>query len=390
MLDRSKAAALVVCAAATLGWLACSSGDGAGAPAPPEPAADAAPPPVTTAEDASPAVDAAPPPVDDCGTQIVDALPHRLGCVGLYTDIAAKAVSPDYAAYTPGVELWSDGAEKHRWVSLPTGGTVDATNPDEWTFPAGTTLAKEFAVAGKRIETRIFRKDDKGWHHASYRWNDAETEADRIDLGATVPLPNRTPYEIPKSADCIYCHAGRKEPVLGFEPVSLGLPAAKGLTLAALVAAGRISPTPSKTALTIPDDGTGKLAAAAGWLHANCGHCHNEATTAGAYGARLKLLVKTSELAPPDAGVASSANLAVVRTGVCLPSERFDDTAGTNFLYVRGGDPAKSLASLLSGSRAAPGQENIVNQMPPILTHMVDATGHAAFDAWISALPPCP
>lgn len=385
MILRSKVAALVACAAAA-SWLACSSDESRETPAD----ADAAPPPVTEAADASAPIDAAPDPTADCATQIVDGLPHRLGCLDLYADVGAKTVSADYAAFTPGVELWSDGAEKHRWVKLPAGAKIDASDPNEWVFPVGTTLAKEFAVSGKRIETRFFRKDAKGWHHAAYRWNEAETEAARVDQGERVALPNRTPYEIPKSADCTYCHAGRKEPVLGFEPVSLGVAAAKGVTLAALVAAGRLSPAPTTTTFTVPDDGTGKLAAAAGWLHANCGHCHNESPAAGAYGAKLKLLLKATELSPPDGGAASAGALAVVRTGVCAPSERFDDAAGANFLYVRGGAPAKSLVSLLSGSRGAPGQESIVNQMPPLVSHMVDPIGHAALDAWITARPPCP
>lgn len=385
MVLRAKVVGLVACAAAAVGWLACSS-EGGGEAAP---EADGAPPPVVEVEEAGATTDAAPKP-DDCTSQIVDGLPHRLGCLDLYTDLGAKTVSADYASFTPGVELWSDGAAKRRWVKLPAGATIDATDPDDWTFPVGTTLAKEFAIDGKRIETRFFRKDGVGWHHASYRWNEAETEAVRIDQGERIALPNRTPYEVPKSADCNFCHAGRKEPVLGFEPVSLGLASAMGVTLAALVAAGRLSPAPTRTALAIPDDGTGKLAAAAGWLHANCGHCHNEAPKAGAYGAKLKLLLRATELAPPDGGVASAGALAVLRTGVCVASERFDDAAGANFLYVRGGEPAKSLASLLAGARAAPGQESILNQMPPLVTHAVDPIGHAALDAWITARPPCP
>ena len=60
--------------------------------------------------------------------------------------------------YTPSTPLWSDGAQKQRWIELPPNTQIDISNPNEWTFPVGTKLFKEFRVNGKRVETRMFQK----------------------------------------------------------------------------------------------------------------------------------------------------------------------------------------------------------------------------------------
>ncbi len=384
---RGKRLALVLTAFTPLAWLACDDGEPSAAVVETPDAATESDAQTPASADAS-VPDAAAP--LDCGADLgADGLPKHLSCAGLYADVGAKVVAPGNVAFTPGVELWSDGAEKRRWVSLPPATTIDATSFDEWRFPIGTRFFKEFAIAGKRIETRLYTKTASGWKHVTYRWNEAETEGERLDSAITVPLAGRTPYEIPKPADCDFCHAGRVEPVLGFDAVGLGLAGAKGVTLATLAAEGKLSPPPPATALVIPDDGTTKAAPAIGWLHANCGHCHSPKDGAGAVGSSLKMLVHASELVA-DGGAASASDLAVHKTGVCKVSERFDPNSGGNLLYIAGGSPGASLVSQLLGSRAAPGQESIVNQMPPILTHVVDENGRANVDAWVAALPPCP
>ena len=48
--------------------------------------------------------------------------------------------------YTPNFALWSDGAAKERWLSLPAGTEIDTSDPDDWRFPDGTRAWKQFAV----------------------------------------------------------------------------------------------------------------------------------------------------------------------------------------------------------------------------------------------------
>lgn len=321
---------------------------------------------------------------DDRGA---DGLATHLSCAGLYSDIAAKTVDANTREFTPGVVFWSDGAEKQRFVYLPPGTKIDIANFDEWSFPEGTRFWKEFKLEGKRIETRLYEKTPKGWKHTSYRWNADESEAVRNDAGEVIALAGRTPYQIPTNNECNYCHAGRQEPALGFEAVSLGLATAKGVTLATLAAADLFSVDPPATELTIPEDATGIAAPALAWLHANCGHCHNANPNAGAVGSSLRTHIRASDLLAN--GAPSAETLATWTTGVCKASER-DAPGGGKYLYIAGGSPGSSLASLLIGSRATPGAESIVNQMPPITSHMVDTAGQKLVDDWIAALAPCP
>ncbi|MEA2700728.1 MAG: hypothetical protein QOI66_4999, partial [Myxococcales bacterium] len=75
--------------------------------------------------------------------------PTTLVCTGLYADIVGKQLAPGIEAYAPAVPLWSDGADKQRWISLPAGSTIDNADPNEWKFPVGTKVWKEFSRDGR-------------------------------------------------------------------------------------------------------------------------------------------------------------------------------------------------------------------------------------------------
>jgi hypothetical protein len=363
-------------------WAGCSDDPEAGPVAP-----DAAP----DAPDVSqvPVEDAGGDAGRDCSEdEDPDGLMRHLECAGLYEDIAAKTVKPSARPYTPALSFWADGAEKQRWVDLPSGEKIDITSFDEWAFPNGTKLWKEFSLDGKRIETRLYAKGQDGrWKHTSYRWNDAETDAVRVGGGDTVARDGGPPYVIPDTFQCNQCHDGREEPVLGFDAVSLGLPGAEGVTLAVLAAEDRLSAAPPATALTIPDDGTGAATAAFGWLHANCGSCHNPSAGAGAFFTGLYFHIRPSQLLA-DGGVASGSDLDAVQTSCGVTSTRSDD-AGVPYLRVDPGAPEASAVAILAGRRAA-GEPSSAVQMPPLVTRRVDADGHALLSAWIGALTECP
>jgi hypothetical protein len=63
-------------------------------------------------------------------------LPARLRETGLVEG------DPQVVAFAPQYPLWSDGAGKRRWLSLPPGQAIDASDPDAWQFPVGTRLWK--------------------------------------------------------------------------------------------------------------------------------------------------------------------------------------------------------------------------------------------------------
>lgn len=331
-------------------------------------------------------------PKRDCATDVdADGIWRHLECSGLYGSFADKTVASDVKAYTPGVEFWSDGAEKQRWVYLPPGTQIDISDWDEWVYPRGTKLWKEFKVGGKRVETRLFTKlDDDSWVHTSYRWNADETDAVRKDGGEVVPGvgPDGGPYEIPSTGQCDQCHQGRKDQVLGFDAVSLGLATATGETLAALAADGLLSAAPPATTLAFP--GTDAARAAIGWVHQNCGACHNANAGASA-GFRSHYLVRASDLAPADGGAPAPVEALDLWTqAYCVDAFR-EDPEGGLYKYIRGGSPERSLMSVLSGSRVPAGELPTAGvQMPPIVSRAVDQAGVKLFDDWVATLDPCP
>ena len=95
---------------------------------------------------------------DDVDQSRTKLLPEHLSETGLYADIATGELAPGVAPFTPRFSLWSDGSEKQRWLLLPDGAQIDTSNMDEWTFPEGTKVWKQFSSAGVRLETRLHRE----------------------------------------------------------------------------------------------------------------------------------------------------------------------------------------------------------------------------------------
>ncbi|HXI58066.1 MAG TPA: hypothetical protein VNO55_18500 [Polyangia bacterium] len=304
--------------------------------------------------------------------------PTTLVCTGLYADIVGKQLAPGVAAYAPAVPLWSDGAEKQRWISLPAGSTIDNADPNEWKFPVGTKVWKEFSRDGRRVETRLWQKlRDNYWVNATYAWNDDESAAMK-SAGGDIPFgSDGDTYHIPTNDECEKCHRGRTDRLLGFEQIGLGLPGATGLTLGALVAAGRLTTPPATTEMVIGDDGTGVAAPALAWLHSNCGTtCHNGNSNASAYGSGLRMRLDATML-----DGRSSAGFDTLRTAVGVMVNAPNWKGQTRIVP---GDPDKSLLYHLITHRGTG------DQMPPIASRLVDQDHTPLVQAWISQMPPAP
>jgi len=299
--------------------------------------------------------------------------PSSLECTGLYADVASQTLAPQVRAYAPAIPLWADGSGKQRWIYLPPGQKIDTTNPNEWTFPVGTRVWKQFSRDGLLVETRFFEKTMTGfWAYGTYRWNAAATSA-TLSPGGDFALPDGGTYHVPTISECQECHGGRIDRMMGFEQVSLGLAGATGLTLEELVKEELLSPAPTTTHLEIGDDGTGLAAAPLGWLHINCGvSCHNANPSATANGAGMVLRLDPTQLdGRPSNGFPSIVTTEGVHAKVFV---------GTRIVP---GDPADSLLRQLIDERGSV-------QMPPIASLLVDAPDVAAVASWIAAMPPLP
>lgn len=304
--------------------------------------------------------------------------PDQLDCTGLYADIESHEIAPAARFFAPASPLWSDGAEKLRWIYLPPDTTIDTSSPNEWSFPVGTRAWKEFKVGGKRIETRIFYKTRSDrWRRATYLWNEDETQAE-FTYGGDVETDNGV-YHVPEQGECDDCHDGQADHLLGFDAVSLGLPGAEGLPLSKLWEEGLLSDKPERLELTIGDDGTGLAAQALAILHTNCGvSCHNDfpKRTANLTMQNLRLDATLLDGRPPD------ETWNILRTAVGQPSE---GTQWGRAVRIVPGDPAGSLAIQLMSSRRSGGGNS---QMPPIGSAIVDEEAVEILSDWISRLPP--
>jgi len=311
-------------------------------------------------------------------------LPQRLTDTGLYEPGSVTRVRAGVIAFTPQYGLWSDGAHKRRWIWLPPGDAIDASRPDAWQFPVGTRLWKEFAM-GARVETRYIERLPGGsWRYASYRWNADGSDATLVpDAGAAVAV-SAAPggrYMIPSRGDCAVCHEGTAVPVLGFsalqlspdrDPLGLHAGGAPGeqADLRNLVARRLVVNLPPALLTTPP-----RIAArspieraALGYLHANCGHCHNP--TGVLDGLELTLAQRAA-----DGGDSAAATL----RSLLGHASRF---------VPQGGSTAQRVAAV---GDAAPGtlllrltSTDAATRMPPLGVQRVDAAGAALIELWLS------
>ena len=293
------------------------------------------------------------------------AVPARLSETGLYVAGSTEQVAPGVVPYTPQFPLWSDGADKQRWILLPAGTQIDTGDLDDWRFPDGTRLWKQFSVDGVRIETRLLEKRgprDDDWVAISYVWDAGGRDAIAAPLGALDALA--TGHDVPAAGECVACHGGRRSFALGFSAIQLAHDAPAGeLDLAGLVQGGRLSAPPA-SAPVIP--GTAVEVAALGYLHANCSHCHNQARPERA-GARCF-----------DPENKYDFTLAVGELGSAAATATYRTVVGS---AVKPGDPGGSDLVVWMSRRG------FLRQMPPLATAKVDTDAVARIRTWIAGLP---
>jgi hypothetical protein len=386
---------------------ACGSDHPAGAPpdAPPDASLDApgeaAPNDRTPEVDASGSVDAsaessAPStddasPLDDTATDVAggedavveaDAAPppppgpyprpdyQHLVETGLFDDIAAKQVTSDAVLFEPTYKLWSDAAAKRRWILLPAGTQIDTSDMDHWVFPIGTKFWKEFSLDGGLLETRLIERYGTGpddYWMGAFVWNADGTDA---VLAADGQMNiNGTAHDAPAQKDCGACHRGDIGRVLGFSAIQMSRDS-QPPNLRDLAARGWLS-APPDAGIDYPVPGDAVTSAALGYLHANCGHCHNENGTAWPDTQMvLRLLI---------------ADRDAVTSGV------FTSIVGKSIQYWRGGAVTLRVAPGnpdMSGIVVRMSARGNKDQMPQLATEIVDPTGIQAVRDWITSLSP--
>ena len=263
---------------------------------------------------------------------------------GKLSDLSpAKEVVP-YALNTP---LFTDYAEKSRFVRLPSGKFVQYQSEGVLHFPEGTVLIKTFYYSadfrnpGKNkniIETRVLIKEQEEWKALSYVWNEEQTDAIREIAGDEkqvqfidkVGNPQKLRYVIPNQNQCKGCH-NVNDQIMPIGPSvaqlngNLSYPSGKENQLKYWHTHGMMQNLPSLA--TIPktavwnDPLSGDLnARARAYLAINCAHCHRREGPAQTSG--LFLTESESDItalginkAPVAAGKGSGGRLVDIQVG---------------------------------------------------------------------------
>ncbi len=315
------------------------------------------------------------------GEAPIGRAPATLRETGLYADFYHLRVDPAHIAFSPQYPLWTDGAAKRRWMSLPPGTAIDGSDPNAWIFPIGVRLWKEFSFAGRRVETRYIERLANGeWLFAAYEWSNDEREARLVSQQGkrgAYPLGNKRAHAIPSVDDCKACHYGGRSPVLGFSAVQLspdrdanGLHAEiGGVDLRMLIGDGLLVGFP-KWAFDAPQR-TASLPverAALGYLHGNCGHCHNQHGSLR----NLGLFLRHEIGAAPKPSLASAVGQPI--------RERAPGQSPDAKLRIDPGRPE------LSGLIERVGSRYRALQMPPLGTELVDREAVALLARWIAEM----
>jgi mono/diheme cytochrome c family protein len=315
-------------------------------------------------------------PAPGCGGEQAAPAPgeprySRLSETGLYADLIARTLAPGVRGFEPAFELWSDGASKARWIALPEGATVDTSDMNRWSFPVGTRVWKEFSLDGTQLETRLIERYGGGpsdYWMGAFLWQDDGSDAVLSEEGAENLLG--TEHDAPARERCSACHNGEPGRLLGFSALQLTGSRAE-LDLAALAAEGWLSaPPPDDARYAIAGDAAS--VAALGYLHANCGNCHNPR---GAAWPDTQMLLRLDV----EASAVQSAPVVDSLVGQRLQYYRDQDGAITQ--RVVPGHPESS--GLIARMQVRGPRE----QMPPLATEQVDTAGVDIVSRWIASLP---
>jgi uncharacterized repeat protein (TIGR03806 family) len=341
-------------------------------------------------------------------------LPETLSATGLFVDMKSLRPNPALVDFDVNMPLWSDRAEKRRWIGLVSHEKIQGELNGKWQFPAGTIFVKHFdlpldesrgresgvgsqhaenttsfspgpqAGTSRRLETRILVCDDHGGvFGASYRWNADETEARLVNFSETEDIEYIDTYGekqtqtwlYPGRFDCLACHNDHAGGVLGFTARQLnrdvynhGL---KENQLVKFALAGMFEfdcqPADTQRVVTLAaldDESASVENRVRSYLDSNCSHCHQPGGRFGGWDARFATPVDYQKIVD---GVAFNHRGDNPRSRIVRPGD-----LDFSFLYVR----------LSSNDRFM--------RMPPLGRSVVHHDAVKLLSAWIKSLPPLP
>lgn len=305
-------------------------------------------------------------------------IPNLLSNTGCFDSGNPSQPDDGLIPYDVASPLWSDGAQKNRWLALPNGETIDVDASGDFEFPVGSVLVKDFRDpnnANVMIETRLLMLHQTGWAGYSYKWRDDQTDADLL-FDADDDVAAGLNWHFPSAAECRQCHTATKKFALAPEVLQLnhefvypqtGRTANQVHTLNQL-GVFTVPPAPALTNATMFafDDVSATLEQRAkSYLHSNCSQCHQPGGTG-------------------EGGIDLRFETPLAQMNVCntVPA---NNLGNANARFIVPGSPSDSVILTRMQSSVASGV-----RMPPLATEIVDTAAVGIFTDWINDLAACP
>ena len=144
----------------------------------------------------------------------------KLSDYELFEDLTNQLPSDGVHPYILHSSLFSDYADKERFVYVPEGVKAKFKPNEVYEFPVGAVLVKTFSYSettsmGKKLlETRLLLNQENGWKAHTYVWNEEQTDAFLKVAGYTYEniefLKNgelmQVSYRVPNQNQCKECH----------------------------------------------------------------------------------------------------------------------------------------------------------------------------------------
>ncbi|MES2924808.1 MAG: LamG-like jellyroll fold domain-containing protein [Verrucomicrobiota bacterium] len=322
------------------------------------------------------------------GSGVIGSFPTTLTATGLFADLTDLSPSPGLLPYEPNLTFWSDHAVKQRWFTIPDAISKMTWSKDgNWTYPTGMLWVKHFDLelsrdnpaTKKRIETRVLVKTDTGSYGVSYRWNEAQTEANLVeDAGVEFDIaiddhgtPHTQRWQIPGRSSCLTCHTPQAGHGLSFNTRQLNqdftINSFAGNQLDLLSANNFLANTPDPAATLAhhvrPEETQFPLEQRArSYFAVNCAYCHQAGgSVSGFWDGR--------------------AHLTLEQTGL-INGTAVNNGGSASNKYIVPAHPEQSIVlSRIAGS-------NGFGRMPPLATSELDPAGIQLITEWINANRP--
>ncbi|HXT40478.1 MAG TPA: chitobiase/beta-hexosaminidase C-terminal domain-containing protein [Candidatus Angelobacter sp.] len=329
------------------------------------------------------------------------AFPLLLSQTGAFADVPTLAHANGLISYTVNTPLWSDGAYKTRWLSVPNDGApftqgeqIGFATNGEWTFPAGTVFVKHFELATndldqtmkRRLETRLLVRDTNGAvYGVTYKWRPDYSDADLLTTSLSEDIVIQTAsgtrtqtWYYPSPQDCLTCHTPAANYVLGVKTRQLNgnlLYPDSGRTdnqLRTLNQLGLFYPpitnefdiTNYPHLVAVTNTGATLVDRARSYIDANCAQCHRPGGTQTTFDARYDTPLTNQNIIN---GILVKGDLGYDNARVVVPKDVL-----RSVLY----DRMNTVDPLV--------------KMPQLARNVIDTNAVIAMADWINSLPGVP